>query len=107
MSKKKPSKPRELDEDELLLLVEDFKNFLRVGRVEYSDWDGLGLQAKAALTKAARELEAESIVKLAGALSSRRGLLRLAAEFDGGESFVEGELAEGLRSVLRKRGIAT
>lgn len=108
MSAKKNKKPKErkLTDEQLVLLVQDFKNFLRVGRVEYSDWAGLTLQVKAALTSAAKELEAEYIVKLVTSMTSRKALLRLAADFDGGESYIEGELAEGIRSVLRRRNQA-
>lgn len=94
---------RQLTDEQMLLLVQDFKGFLRVGHVLHEEWEALDPQAKACLTKAAEELEAERMLNLIRGLSDPDEALRLTAPLDGGTTFVEAQLGKVVRNFLHKR----
>lgn len=101
MSKKKEPV---LSPEELGLLIADFKDFLRTG-VPYNEWRDAPAQVKAALVTAAKELDAERLLSLVQALSSREGLLEATSVLDGGQNVVDFKLHKAIKDFVFKKRV--
>lgn len=93
-------------EEEHLLLVGAFKDFLRVGSFTFPEWSGMSVPQKAALAVAAEEVELERALLLARALTSEDEQLRLFSKIDGGDRFVGSKLVNAVFNFVSRKGVA-